>query len=192
VTYDSGPAIINRYLSEEEKTKFLKAGYRIRIVKYVSSSSSPRLNSLMFVSTWRSLVPDLEDCPLALCDSRTINPDDFMPADRIIPDRVGEVYYLTHNKNHRWYVARIAHTCDVLTLFEGTGCPSRAQTSLFCSLCTIHSLETMHVVSEANQASLWCLLFPQLTPIKSVLTYRFQILQHLQMRRSARVSRPAL
>jgi len=24
-------------------------------------------------------------------------------ADRIIPDRVGEVYYLTHNPNHKWF-----------------------------------------------------------------------------------------
>jgi hypothetical protein len=26
-----------------------------------------------------------------------------MPADRIIPDRVGEVYYLTYNPKHKWY-----------------------------------------------------------------------------------------
>jgi hypothetical protein len=55
-------------------------------------------------STWRSLVPELEDRPLALCQSRSIDPHDLVPADRIIPDRVGEVYYLTYNLNHRWYV----------------------------------------------------------------------------------------
>lgn len=48
-------------------------------------------------------MPVLEDRPLALCDSRTVEPKDLVAADRIIPDRVGEVYYLTHNPMHRWY-----------------------------------------------------------------------------------------
>lgn len=60
----------------------------------------------MIFSTWRTLVPTLEDRPLALCDSRSVEPKDLVAADRIIPDRVGEVYYLTHNPNHRWYVAK--------------------------------------------------------------------------------------
>lgn len=33
VTIDSGPVIIDRYLSDEEKHRFLKPGYRFRIVK---------------------------------------------------------------------------------------------------------------------------------------------------------------
>jgi hypothetical protein len=65
----------------------MKPGYRIRIV-----------------NTWRSLLPVLEDRPLALCDSRSVVPEDLVAADRIVPDRVGEVYYLTYNPNHKWYV----------------------------------------------------------------------------------------
>jgi hypothetical protein len=53
-------------------------------------------------STWRTLVPVLEDRPLALCDSRSVDPEDLIPADRIIPTRVGEVYYLKYNARHRW------------------------------------------------------------------------------------------
>lgn len=49
-------------------------------------------------------MPMLEDRPLALCDSRSVHPEDLVATDRIIPDRVGEVYYLTHNPNHKWYV----------------------------------------------------------------------------------------
>ena len=33
VTYKSGPQIINRYMSDDEKAEFLKPGYRFRIVK---------------------------------------------------------------------------------------------------------------------------------------------------------------
>jgi len=86
VTRTSGPQIIRRYLSSENQRKFLRPGYRIRIV-----------------NTWRPLVPVLEDCPLALCDYRSVGPEDLVEADRVFPDRVGEVYYLKYNKNHRWF-----------------------------------------------------------------------------------------
>ena len=48
-------------------------------------------------------MPVVEDRPLALCDSRSVGFDDLVPADRIIPDRVGEVYYLTYNPKHKWH-----------------------------------------------------------------------------------------
>ena len=35
ITYDSGPVIIDRYLSAEEKERYFKPGYRFRIIKYV-------------------------------------------------------------------------------------------------------------------------------------------------------------
>jgi hypothetical protein len=55
-------------------------------------------------STWRTLnEPMLEDRPLALCDSRSVDPVDLVAADRIIPAHVGEVYYLTHNPKHKWF-----------------------------------------------------------------------------------------
>jgi hypothetical protein len=56
-------------------------------------------------STWRSLLPVLEDQPLALCDSRSVAEMDLMPADKVIPNRVGEVYYLKHNPKHQWFVS---------------------------------------------------------------------------------------
>ncbi|PMD12015.1 hypothetical protein NA56DRAFT_713616 [Hyaloscypha hepaticicola] len=86
ITYDSGPVVIARYLSEEDQAKYLKDGYRVRIV-----------------NTWRTLVPVLEDRPLALCDSRSVDPEDCVAADRIIPNMFGEVYYLTYNPNHKWF-----------------------------------------------------------------------------------------
>ncbi|KAH6690762.1 hypothetical protein BKA61DRAFT_285586 [Leptodontidium sp. MPI-SDFR-AT-0119] len=86
ITYNSGPMIINRNLTDDQKREFLQPGYRFRIV-----------------NTWRSLLPVLEDRPLALCDSRTVAPSDLIACDRIIPDRVGEVYYLKYNPQHEWY-----------------------------------------------------------------------------------------
>ena len=85
VTYSSGPVIIQRYLSMEDQVAFLRPGYRVQIF-----------------NTWRPLLPVLEDRPLALCDSSSVAPDDLVAADRIVPDRVGEVYYLRHNPEQRW------------------------------------------------------------------------------------------
>jgi hypothetical protein len=59
------------------------------------------LSSTMY-STWRPLNRVLEDRPLALCDSRSIDPGDLVAADRILPDRVGEVYYLRYNEGQLW------------------------------------------------------------------------------------------
>ncbi|RMZ86696.1 hypothetical protein DV736_g6080, partial [Chaetothyriales sp. CBS 134916] len=86
VTYTSGPNIIRRYLSVEDQARFLRHGYRIRIF-----------------NTWRPLNTVLEDRPLAFCDARTIIPGDLVAADRILPDRVGEIYYLYHNPQQLWY-----------------------------------------------------------------------------------------
>jgi hypothetical protein len=54
-------------------------------------------------STWRPLLPVLEDRPLALCDSRSVGLEDLVAADRVLPDRVGEVYYLRYSPSQQWY-----------------------------------------------------------------------------------------
>ena len=54
-----------------------------------------------FHSTWRSLVPVLEDNPLAVCDSPSIDPEDLIAADRVVPTRHGEVYYVRYNKDQK-------------------------------------------------------------------------------------------
>jgi len=54
----------------------------------------------------------LEDRPLALCDSRSVAPEDLVATDRIIPNFVGEVYYLTHNPRHKWYWLEKQTPCE--------------------------------------------------------------------------------
>jgi hypothetical protein len=43
-----------------------------------------------------------EDNPLTFCDFRTIDPEDLIEADRIVPNYVGEVYYIRYNKGQEW------------------------------------------------------------------------------------------
>jgi hypothetical protein len=55
------------------------------------------------INVWRPIRGPVESSPLAVCDARSIAPDDFVPCDLIYPDKVGETYRFKHNPNHRWF-----------------------------------------------------------------------------------------
>lgn len=55
------------------------------------------------INVWRSIRGPVEATPLAMCDARSIAPDDLVPTDLVYRDRVGEVYSLTYNPEHRWF-----------------------------------------------------------------------------------------
>ncbi len=58
----------------------------------------------MLRSIWRPLIEGpLLDCPLAVCDSRTVDDDDLVATDLIYPRYEGEHYRVKYNKNHNWY-----------------------------------------------------------------------------------------
>ncbi len=62
-------------------------------------------NLIFNTSIWRTLTDaPLEDHPLTVCDGRTVNPDDLIPADRVFPGYCGEVYQLKYNPSQKWYV----------------------------------------------------------------------------------------
>jgi hypothetical protein len=54
------------------------------------------------IQVWRAIGAPIERNPLAMCDARSIAPDDFIAAERRFPDRVGEIYVYAHNPGHRW------------------------------------------------------------------------------------------
>ena len=41
--------------------------------------------------------------PLALCDARTVHPEDLVVFEIHYGDRVGENYFARHSPRHRWY-----------------------------------------------------------------------------------------
>ena len=55
------------------------------------------------VNAWHSTRDRVESHPLAVCDARSIAPEDFVATDLVYEDRVGEVYNLAHNPDHRWF-----------------------------------------------------------------------------------------
>jgi len=58
------------------------------------------------INLWRPIRGEpLRDAPLAVCDSRTVAPDDLIPSDLVYRDRVGETYSVRYNPAHRWFYA---------------------------------------------------------------------------------------
>lgn len=57
------------------------------------------------VNLWRPVRGPLRDFPLAICDGSTIDPRRLVAVDLIYPDRRGEIFYLTHDPQQRWYYA---------------------------------------------------------------------------------------
>ncbi len=72
---------------------------------------------VQIINLWRPIRGPLLDSPLAVCDARTVRPDELVASDLVYPDRVGETYSVKYNPDHRWfYVPRM--TIDEILLLK--------------------------------------------------------------------------
>ena len=55
------------------------------------------------IQVWRPIRHPVESFPLAICDARTVSPDDLVISERRYPNRVGQTYAIKYNPRHRWY-----------------------------------------------------------------------------------------
>jgi hypothetical protein len=55
------------------------------------------------INVWRPIRGPLRDAPLAVCDARTVEPNDLVASDLVYRHRVGETYSVTFNPTHRWF-----------------------------------------------------------------------------------------
>jgi len=55
------------------------------------------------INVWKPIRGPVQEAPLAVCDARSIQPNDLVPTDLNYRDRTGEVYSLRFNPAHRWY-----------------------------------------------------------------------------------------
>jgi len=55
------------------------------------------------VNVWRSIgAAPVLDTPLALCDARSVRPDDLVATELRYPDRTGEISFVLHRPEHLW------------------------------------------------------------------------------------------
>ena len=55
------------------------------------------------VQVWRATRGPILANPLAICDARSLAPQDLIAAERRHADRVGEIYQIAYNPAHRWF-----------------------------------------------------------------------------------------
>jgi hypothetical protein len=55
------------------------------------------------VQVWRPIRHPVETDPLAICDARTVSPDDFVISERRYPNRIGQTYVIAYSPAHKWY-----------------------------------------------------------------------------------------
>src|SRR6202521_5465038 len=55
------------------------------------------------IQVWRPIRHPVETFPLAICDARSLSPNDLLVSERVYPNRVGQTYAITYNPEHRWY-----------------------------------------------------------------------------------------
>lgn len=69
------------------------------------------------IQAWRPITgPVLRD-PLAICDAKSLAPQDLIPAERRHAERVGEIYHVAPNPEQRWfYVPEM--TPDEMLIFK--------------------------------------------------------------------------
>jgi len=55
------------------------------------------------IQVWRPIRHPVETFPLAICDARTLSPENLVVSERRYPNRLGQTYAITYNPEHAWY-----------------------------------------------------------------------------------------
>ncbi|MDA0239810.1 MAG: CmcJ/NvfI family oxidoreductase [Proteobacteria bacterium] len=79
----SGPQRVRDLLPADEAEELLKHRFAV-------------------VQVWRAIRLPIESDPLAICEAKSMSPDDMIASERRYPNRVGETYQISHNPDHRW------------------------------------------------------------------------------------------
>lgn len=66
------------------------------------------------VNVWRSIDTVVESAPLAVIDARSVGHEDLIATDLKYPDRVGEIYEVAANPDHRWFYFPYMKKSEVL------------------------------------------------------------------------------
>jgi hypothetical protein len=83
-SFKSGPRRVRDHLPPEEAEQRLRGRHAI-------------------INVWRPIGAPVQSSPLALCDYPSIAPEDIIPTEFMMGNRVGEVCMFKANPNHRWF-----------------------------------------------------------------------------------------
>lgn len=69
----------------------------------------------VIVNVWRPLRP-VRSYPIAVCDARTVSPNDLVAAERQARDRIGELFMVRFNEKQRWFYFPDMRKSEVLLI----------------------------------------------------------------------------
>jgi hypothetical protein len=61
------------------------------------------LHRFAIIQVWRPIRHPVETFPLAICDARSLPPENLVVSERRYPHRIGQTYAITCNPQHAWY-----------------------------------------------------------------------------------------
>jgi hypothetical protein len=144
-TFVSGPRRVRDHLPPEEAEARLERRFAI-------------------INLWRPIGNVVRTAPLAVCDARTIHPNDLVASDLVYRDKVGEVYAFVHNPAHRWFYFPEVRPDEVIllkifdslasggaarltahTAFDDPGTPERSTPRRSIELRTLVFFDTLQV-----------------------------------------------
>jgi hypothetical protein len=71
---------------------------------------------VQIINLWRPIRGPLLDSPLAVCDARSVRPEELVASDLVYPHRVGETYSVKYNPDHQWFYVPQMTVDEVLLL----------------------------------------------------------------------------
>jgi hypothetical protein len=117
-----------------------------------SKSGVPLLELNQYPSSiWRTISTPVQDCPLALCDFRTVEPEDLVSADIIFPHYQDEAYEVLYNPDQRWFYKKRMDWDDVLLFKLGDNSPDEAPCKLALTPDVLTCLTSLYFDSLANK-----------------------------------------
>jgi hypothetical protein len=88
-----------------------------RVRDLIPDEAEELLNGrVQIINLWRPIRGPLLDSPLAVCDARTVKPDELVGSDLVYAHRVGETYSVKYSPDHRWFYAPRMTADEVLLL----------------------------------------------------------------------------
>jgi hypothetical protein len=88
-----------------------------RLREELGPNAAQGISRFLQVNLWRPIRGPLRDAPLAICDGSSVRPESLQTVELRYPDRTGEIYYLSHDPEQRWYFASDM-TVDEAWLFK--------------------------------------------------------------------------
>jgi hypothetical protein len=68
------------------------------------------------INVWRPIRGPVQDSPLAVTDARSVAQHDLVATDLVYPDRLGEIYYVKFNPEHKWFYAPAMRNDEVMLI----------------------------------------------------------------------------